>query len=37
VASISGIEVGEASRRRRIVAKEPATLISANDNMALAA
>src|SRR5690242_1930249 len=26
VASISGIEVGEASRRRRIVAKEPAHL-----------
>jgi hypothetical protein len=38
VASISGIEVGEASRRRRIVVKEPATNTNANDNnMALAA
>ena len=37
VASISRIEVGEASRRRRIVVKEPATPINANDNMALAA
>ena len=40
VASISMVEVGEASRRRRNVAKEPATKIIANtdhDSMALAA
>ena len=38
VASISRIEVGEASRRRRNVAKEPATPIHANNNnMAMAA
>jgi len=37
VASISRIEVGEASRRRRIVVKESATPIHANDNLALAA
>jgi hypothetical protein len=38
VASISGIEVGEASRRRLIVVKEWAKTINANDNnMALAA
>jgi hypothetical protein len=38
VASISGIEVGEASRRCRIVAKEPVQPIHANDNnMAMAA
>jgi hypothetical protein len=32
VASILTIEVGEASRRRRIVAKEPATTTNANTN-----
>jgi hypothetical protein len=37
VASILRIEAGEASQRRRIVVKEPAKTISANDNMALAA
>jgi hypothetical protein len=37
VASISKVEVGEASRRPRIVVKEPGTLIHANDNLALAA
>jgi len=40
VASISSIEVGEASRRRRIVVKEPATSRNANTNereLALAA
>jgi hypothetical protein len=37
VASILRIEVGEASRRPRIVAKEPGTLIHADDNVALAA
>jgi hypothetical protein len=37
VASILGIEVGEASRRPRIVVKEPGTLIHADDNVALAA
>jgi len=37
VASILGIEVGEASRRPRNVVKEPGTLIHADDNVALAA
>jgi hypothetical protein len=37
VASILGIEVGEASRRPRNVEKEPGTLIHADDNVALAA
>jgi hypothetical protein len=37
VASISWIEAGEASRRRRIVVKEPATTRNAEDNLALAA
>lgn len=37
VASISKVEVGEASRRPRIVVKEPGTLIHANDNLAFAA
>jgi hypothetical protein len=37
VASIPWIEAGEASRRRRIVVKEPATTRNAEDNLALAA
>jgi hypothetical protein len=37
VASISRIEVGEASRRPRNVVKEPGPLIHADDNVALAA
>jgi len=37
VASILGIEVGEASRRPRNVVKKPGTLIHADDNVALAA
>jgi hypothetical protein len=37
VASIPWIEVGEASRRRRIVVKEPAPETLAEDNLALAA
>jgi len=37
VASIPRIEVGEASRRRRIVVKEPAHETLAEDNLALAA
>jgi hypothetical protein len=37
VASIPLIEAGEASRRRRIVEKEPATPRNAEDNLALAA
>jgi hypothetical protein len=37
VASISMFEMGEASRRLRIVVKEPEPYIPANDNLALAA
>jgi len=37
VASIPGIEVGEASRRPRIVVKEPGQPTNAEDNLALAA
>jgi hypothetical protein len=37
VASISRIEVGEASRRCRIVVKESAQPIHAEDNLTLAA